>query len=47
MFGGICFLLNGNICCGVHNDSLVLHIGQDARLSALKMANVKPFDITR
>ena len=46
MFGGLCFLLNGNICCGVHKESLVLRIGPEAMLSASKTANVKPFDIT-
>jgi len=26
MFGGVCFLLKGNICCGVHKESLVLRL---------------------
>lgn len=45
MFGGICFLLNGHICCGVHNDSLVLRVGPNALPSVFNMAHVNLFDI--
>ena len=29
MFGGLCFLLNGNMCCGVNGDDLVLRVRPD------------------
>ena len=27
MFGGICFMLNGNMCCGVTNDDMMVRVG--------------------
>jgi TfoX/Sxy family transcriptional regulator of competence genes len=30
MFGGTCFMLNGNMCAGVHNKSLILRVGTGA-----------------
>jgi len=30
MFGGLGFLLNGNICCGVWKEFLILRLGDDA-----------------
>ena len=29
MFGGIAFMLNGNMCCGVINDYLILSLGSE------------------
>lgn len=46
MFGGIAFLLNGNMCCGVHRDQLVVRIGADAQPTALKNPHARVFDIT-
>lgn len=46
MFGGTGFLLNGNMCCGVHKGRLILRLGADAAEEALTLSHVKPFDIT-
>ncbi|NTV59151.1 MAG: TfoX/Sxy family protein [Deltaproteobacteria bacterium] len=46
MFGGICHLLNGNMFCGVYKDFLILRLGEDKAAEALKLPDVKPFDIT-
>ena len=46
MFGGIAFLLNGNMCCGVHKDHLVLRLGPEQGETALEQPHVKAFDIT-
>jgi hypothetical protein len=46
MFGGIGFLLNGNMCCGIWKESLILRIGPDAYEGALKRPHVREFDIT-
>jgi hypothetical protein len=46
MFGGICHLLNGNMFCGVHKDFLILRLGPDRADQALKLPQVRPFDIT-
>lgn len=45
MFGGIGWLLNGNICVGVWKRSLVARLGDDYT-AALRDPNVREFDIT-
>lgn len=44
MFGGVGFLLNGNMLVGVWKDSLVARLGDDGE--ALHEPHVRPFDIT-
>jgi TfoX/Sxy family transcriptional regulator of competence genes len=46
LFGGIGFLLNGNMLVGVWKDSLIVRVGQDGYEKALLEPYVKPFDIT-
>lgn len=46
MFGGVCFLLNGNMVCGVYKDYLILRLGEKASFEAMKQPHTKPFDIT-
>jgi TfoX/Sxy family transcriptional regulator of competence genes len=46
MFGGIGFLLNGNMLVGVWKDSLIARVGPDAYDDALLERHVKEFDIT-
>lgn len=46
MFGGIGFLLNGNMCIGVWKDSLIVRLGSDEAEAALEQPDVVPFDIT-
>jgi TfoX/Sxy family transcriptional regulator of competence genes len=46
MFGGIGFLLNGNLLVGVWKDSLIARIGRDEHEDALLEPHVKEFDIT-
>jgi len=46
MFGGIGFLLNGNMLVGVWKDSLIVRLGDDQSEEALLEPHVKPFDIT-
>lgn len=46
MFGGVCFLLNGNMACGVLNEDLIVRVGPQSYEDCLKMPNTKPFDIT-
>ncbi len=36
MFGGLCFLLHGNILVGVRRDSLIARLGEDEASKALK-----------
>jgi hypothetical protein len=46
MFGGIGFLLNGNMCCGVHKEELILRLSAEDADAALSNDEVRPFDIT-
>src|SRR6266478_3814583 len=46
MFGGVGFLLNGNMFVGVWKDSLIVRLGPEGGDEALKEPHVKPFDIT-
>jgi TfoX/Sxy family transcriptional regulator of competence genes len=46
MFGGIGFLLNGNMCVGVWKDSLIVRLGPEQYEDALREPHAKEFDIT-
>ena len=46
MFGGVGFLLHGNMLVGVWKDSLIARIGPDEGDLALRQPHVKEFDIT-
>ena len=46
MFGGVGFLLNGNMLVGVWKDSLCVRLGPDQAEEALLEPHVKAFDIT-
>src|SRR5713226_7436130 len=46
MFGGVGFLLNGNMLVGVWKNSLIVRHGPDEGDEALKEPHVKEFDIT-
>jgi hypothetical protein len=46
MFGGVGFLLNGNMLVGVWKDSLIVRLGPDEGNEALKEPHVREFDIT-
>jgi TfoX/Sxy family transcriptional regulator of competence genes len=46
MFGGVGFLLNGNMACGVHKDDLIVRVGAAGYEQALSRPHVRPFDMT-
>jgi TfoX/Sxy family transcriptional regulator of competence genes len=46
MFGGIAFMLNGNMCCGVINDLLMARVGRDRYEASLALPHVRPMDFT-
>jgi TfoX/Sxy family transcriptional regulator of competence genes len=46
MFGGIGFVLNGNMLVGVWKDSLIVRVGPEQYQGALKESFVSEFDIT-
>jgi TfoX/Sxy family transcriptional regulator of competence genes len=46
MFGGVGFLLDGNLLVGVWKDSLIVRLGPDEGAEALKEPHVGEFNIT-
>lgn len=46
MFGGLAFMVDGNMCCGVHGDDLILRIAPERTEEALKDPHVRVFDMT-
>jgi TfoX/Sxy family transcriptional regulator of competence genes len=46
MFGGLCFLLDGKMICGVRNDDLIAKIGKDNHEKIATFKHVRPFDLT-
>ena len=46
MFGGLSFLLHGNMCCGIIGDDLVVRVGQDNHEKALEKPDARPMDFT-
>ncbi len=46
MFGGICYLLNGNMLAGVLHSYLILRLGEEGAWEALKKPHARPFDYT-
>jgi hypothetical protein len=46
MFGGMAWLLNGNMCVGIWHDSLVVRCGPQDWARHLKRPHVREMDIT-
>jgi TfoX/Sxy family transcriptional regulator of competence genes len=46
MFGGIAFLLDGKMFCGVTNRDLMVRVGPEAYEAALARPHVRPMDFT-
>jgi TfoX/Sxy family transcriptional regulator of competence genes len=46
MFGGVAFLANGHMFCGVNRDDVVVRVGPDAWAKALSRKHARPMDFT-
>jgi TfoX/Sxy family transcriptional regulator of competence genes len=46
MFGGIAFMVAGNMACGVLGEDLIVRLGDDEGEKALAEDGVRPFDFT-
>lgn len=46
MFGGIGFLINGNMACGVYKEDTIVRVDPEDHIKLLKKPHAKPFDIT-
>lgn len=46
MFGGIVFMVAGNMACGVLGEDLIVRLGEEEAEKALTEGGVRPFDFT-
>ena len=46
MFGGLAFMVNGHMCCGIVGKNLVVRTGPEAFDQALKRPHASPMDFT-
>ena len=46
MFGGLAFMLDGHMCCGIVGKDLMLRLGTDGAAGALEQPHVRPMDFT-
>ena len=46
MFGGLAFMLNGNMCCGINGDDLMLRVGAEAYEAVLDRPHAREMDFT-
>jgi TfoX/Sxy family transcriptional regulator of competence genes len=46
MFGGVGFMLNGNMACGVNKDNLIVRVGPDRYEKTVIQPHARPFDFT-
>ncbi len=46
MFGGIGFMLQGNMACGVNGDDLIVRVGLERYDQTLARPGARPFDMT-
>ena len=46
MFGGIGWMLNGNMCVGIYKDWFIISVGEKTASEIFEKKHVKPMDIT-
>ncbi len=46
MFGGLAFLLEGNMACGIRGDDLIVRVAAEDSDAALAEPDTRPFDMT-
>lgn len=46
MFGGIGFLVYGNMACGVHKNNMIVRVDHDKYENLIKKKHTRVFDIT-
>lgn len=46
MFGGLCFMVNGAMCCGLTHTDMMVRVGPDKYDEALAEPHARPMDFT-
>jgi TfoX/Sxy family transcriptional regulator of competence genes len=47
MFGGVSFMVAGNMCCGVYRNDLILRLDRDTTAEELQSPQVRPWDFMK
>lgn len=46
MMGALCFMVDGNMCCGVTGPALLVRVGRDAYEAALGEPHTRPMELS-
>jgi hypothetical protein len=46
MFGGVGYMVRGNMACGVNGKDVIVRVGPDAYAASLAAPHTRPFDMT-
>ena len=46
MFGGVAFMVGGNMACGITGDQIMVRVGPDNHEDALSRPHARPMDFT-
>lgn len=46
MFGGLCFMVSGHMCCGIVDDALMARVGPGHYKASLEEPHVREMDFT-
>lgn len=46
MFGGLCFMVNGQMCCGLTKTDFMVRVGREQYDDALSRPHARPMDFT-
>jgi TfoX/Sxy family transcriptional regulator of competence genes len=46
MFGGLCFMVGGAMCCGILKNDLIVRVGAGQFADAVAQPHARPFDFT-
>ena len=46
MFGGLCLLVSGNMCCGIVDETLMARVGPDQYAESLELPHAREMDFT-
>ena len=44
MFGGVAFMIHGNMACGVHKEDMIVRVSPEKHNTLIKKPHAKPFD---
>lgn len=46
MFGGLCFLIDGRMCCGILQDEMIVRVAKGEQAALLQQPDVRVMDFT-